>query len=389
MNLVNDKKKCSGCGACVHICPKKAITFIEDEYGVRYPNINKEKCVNCNLCKKSCEYFSYDKKRDDLKCYAGYTTDDKIYKNSSSGGIFSQFAKNFVVNGGYVCGAIFDYSSENIIVKHYITNKLDELHLFSGSKYVQSNAFLVFEDIKKLLDNHKKVLFSGTPCQIVGLRSYLKKRYDNLYTIDIICHGAPDSKIFSDYTNYLKNKKNISIDKIVFRDKSNGLGLTGYIEGTKKGKKVKIPFKNNEDSYYYLFQNGYLYRKNCYSCPFSSNRRPGDITIGDYWGIEKEHPSFHKGESTSCIIINSVKGNELLENCGNCIELIESSFEKIARNNDQLCHPTIEPILNERLMNVYSKYGYEGVIKYYPRIYGRKKFLIRKMKTLVKNAIKK
>lgn len=383
-----DKKNCCGCAACLNICPKNAIVMNEDVYGNLFPKIDNDKCINCGLCEKVCSFDNVNYIREDKSCYAAYTNNDNLLIKSSSGGIFASIAYNFLSDGGYVCGCASEFIDNKIKVHHIVIDNVNDLYKLQGSKYVQSSLIDVLCKIRDLLKDNKKVLFSGTPCQVASLKSFLRKKYDNLFTIDIICHGAPSFKLFNDYIKFVENNKNIKINKFKFRNKENGWGLSGCLSGYKLGnnKDVSVVFCNNESSYYYLFQKGYLYRDNCYNCPYASDNRPGDITIGDYWGIEKEHPELHfdSKKGISCLIINNDNGEILLEKYGNNINKTLSSFEKIQRNNDQLQHPTIEPKGNDKLRELYKNYGYAAVEKEFINIIGKRTLL----KNIIKNRIK-
>lgn len=390
---IKNKSSCCGCGACLNVCPKNAITMKLDKVGNYYPYIDKNKCINCGLCKRICLFSNYNKSREERKCYAAYSKLNNLLSNSSSGGIFSSIAHSFLKQGGYVCGCASYYENSQIKISHIIIDNEKDLEKLQGSKYVQSNMVEIFPEVKRLLIDNKKVLFSGTPCQIVGLKSYLNKDYENLYTIDIICHGAPSQKLFYDYISFVEKNKKVKITNFKFRDKLNGWALYGYLYGKhkKNNKPFKSIFSNNESSYYYLFQKGYLYRENCYSCPYASSNRPGDITLGDYWGIELEHPELVEKapKGISCLIINNLKGENLIENYGNDIEKVNSTFEKIQRNNSQLQHPTIEPDNNKQLLAIYEKYGYKAVEKEFVKIIGFKNLYINKLKNRVKKYIQK
>lgn len=388
-----DCKNCCACGSCVNICPKNAIIMENDVYGNLYPKVNNDNCIDCKLCDKVCPLNNSNYKRKDKSCYAAYINNDELLIKSSSGGIFASIAYDFLSDGGYVCGCASEFVDNEIKVHHIIIDNVDDLYKLQGSKYVQSNLTDVLCNIKDLLKENKKVLFSGTPCQVAGVKSFLRKKYDNLYTIDIICHGAPSFKFFNDYLNYVSNNKKIKINNFKFRNKENGWGLSGYLSGVKlsNNKKANVVFCNNESSYYYLFQKGYMYRKNCYNCIYACDNRPGDITIGDYWGIEKEHPEiqFDSKKGISCLIINNDNGEDLLKKYGNNISKILSSFEKIQRNNDQLQHPTIEPKGNDKLRELYKNYGYVAVEKEFVNIIGKRTLLKNKIKNRIKLLLKR
>ena len=216
---IKDKSKCCGCSACVNICPNNAISMDIDDDGFKYPIVDVGKCINCGLCEKACPYNNeYIKKNiyDKSIAYGGWNNDDEIRKKSTSGGIFSAISKYILNNNGVVCGAIYN---EKFEVVHEIIDNIDDLEKIYGSKYVQSDLKDNFRRIKKYLNDGRLVLFSGTPCQVSGLNSFLVKEYENLYTCDIVCHGVPSPKVFEKYKRELEEANNSEILNINFRDK--------------------------------------------------------------------------------------------------------------------------------------------------------------------------
>lgn len=223
MISIDDKSRCCGCSACMNICPNNAIKMKIDNKGFKYPIVDDEKCVNCGLCDKVCPYNNeYTKKEIYNKsvAYGGWNNNDEIRKNSTSGGIFSAISKYVLDNNGLICGAIYD---DNLKVIHEIVDNIENLKKINGSKYVQSDMKDNFKKIKKYLEDGKLVLFSGTPCQVSGLNSFLGKEYENLYTCDIVCHGVPSPKVFEKYKKELEKAKNSEIININFRDKESRL----------------------------------------------------------------------------------------------------------------------------------------------------------------------
>lgn len=390
---VINKKICSGCGACVGICPKKALSLSLDGRGNVYPKVNQEICVNCGLCANICNYKNIEKKQYSSKeCYAAVSKNKSLLNSSSSGGAFSTIAKSFIEDGGIVCGCTMEYTNDKLRINHIIVESINDLYKIQGSKYSQSDITKVLPTIKKLLESQKKVLFSGTPCQIIGLKSYLKKDYNNLFTIDLVCHGAPNQKLFHDYINFLEKKKNISITNFIFRDKSKGWENIGKIEYvTKKGKYKKKVVFSNESSYFHFFEKGYFFRECCYNCKFAGFQHPADITIGDYWGIKNVHPELIEKinikAGVSCLIVNNSKGTELLDKYGQNIELYKSSIEKIKKYNSQLNFPHKKPEDSEYIYLKYTKDGYEAIEKEFQKKYGN--ICIIKIKNRLKYFIKK
>lgn len=357
--LFTSKSECCGCGACLNVCPGNAISMQEDEYGFLFPHINGDMCIGCGQCKRGCSFQKtqlYDDKKD---TYAAVARDKKLQKLSASGGIFATLASYVLKNDGYVFGAAFmsDFS-----VSHICIRTIDDLVKLQGSKYTQSNIGRTYSEAKKYLDDGATVLFSGTPCQIDGLNGFLGKKYDNLITVDIICHGVPNNKMFQEYISVLEKKYNGKAAKFTFRDKTIGWGINGSVEIG--GQTYKI--WRSTSSYLFYFMNGWIYRENCYSCKYASKNRPADITLGDYWGIEKQHPDylgkggFNDSEGISVLIVNNDKGRHFLSDVKDELELKESSFEKAACGNAQLNHPCSQG-KREEVLAVYADGGWAAL----------------------------
>lgn len=384
--LFEDKKDCCGCSACANICPKQAINMEKDEYGFTYPKIDENKCIKCGLCKKTCAYKKELLKNNNQTCYAGSTKEEKVLLKSSSGGIFTTIATEFIEDNGIVYGCALEKANDSLIPHHIRVEKKEDLKKLQGSKYVQSQMENIYKLIKNDLENNKKVLFSGTPCQVDALKVFLGKKYDTLFTIDIICHGVPSTALFQDYLKFMEKEIHGEIKDIIFRDKSEGWGINigkiTYID--KKGKEKYKFFKSHTSSYYNLFLTSKIYRENCYTCKYAGQNRISDMTIGDYWGIEKEHPEYIQEnggnlipqKGVSCIIINSQKGKELLEKYNEKIELHKSSIEKIARENSQLNHPSLYSKEREIILEKYKTGGYKAVDKWFFDKKGIKKYLV-------------
>ena len=294
ISIINDSK-CCGCRACENICPKKAIKMVENSEGFLYPVVDKEKCVNCGLCKKVCPWINKIKRDNYLEkniCYAAKSKSKILQLKGSSGGIFGTIANYIINNNGLVVGAemLNDFS-----VKHSIVDNKKDLEKLYGSKYVASDLNDVFSEIKKKLSDGKKVLFTGVPCQVAGLLNFLGKNYENLITIDVICHGTPNQKIFKKYIDNMETKKKSKIIKYYFRNKKAGKwgSYKALMIIEKNGKKYIKKTHADFDPYYNNFLLGNSHRESCYSCPFASSNRVSDITLGDFWGIEKIDDKFY------------------------------------------------------------------------------------------------
>ena len=340
--LFEDKKDCCGCGACFNACPKKAISMCEDEYGFIYPQINKNLCVECGLCKKTCGYQDLPEKHVSSKVYAAASKSSDIIKKSASGGAFATLAIKVLKDGGVVYGATLAFEDQKLIPKYISIDKVQDLYKLQGSKYVQCNIGTTYKQAKKDLTEGKKVLFSGTPCNIAGLKKFLARDYENLITVEIICHGVPSAMLFQDFINVYSHKLGGTIEDFYFRDKSKGQGMvTRSVWKNKKGEQYKTIKVGGILSYINFFSRSYTYRINCYSCPYATKDRVADLTIGDFWGFHEEYPNYKEsqglsnGKGISCVLVNTSQGENILKQCSYDFILMESKFEKIDKHNEQ------------------------------------------------------
>lgn len=396
IKLYDSKEDCCGCGACLNICPKNAIEMKEDENGFYYPVIDEKLCIHCRMCQKVCFYQIEKRGNISKKAYAAVNLNESDLLNSASGGIFSAIASEFLKDNGIVFGSSLNIEKNNVKIKHVSAQTIEELKKMFGSKYVQSSTERTFKEVLSFLKQGKKVLYSGTPCQIDGLYGFLGKKYDNLFTIDLICHGVPNEKFLNSYLNYEKEKNYLSeIKDFYFRDKKNGWGMNSKIIGVTIDNKEKIIYKKSGfSSYFTLFLNSDIYRENCYSCKYASERRVGDITIGDFWGIEKAHPEllkkkyFDVEKGISCILVNTLQGDKLLKSYGNNILKENSTIEKIKLKNTQLVKPSKKSEKRDEICKIYRESGYEEVEKYFLKKY-RKQIIKQHIFQLIPKSIKK
>lgn len=397
IELYRSKINCCACGACLNICPKKAISMANDEYGFTYPVINFDLCVNCQLCKKVCSFQNVLETNIPIESYAASRKNPQEILKSSSGGIFAAIADKIIEENGIVFGSTMEYTGHRLEVKHIGVDKKDELIKLFGSKYVQSYIGDTYNEAKEHLESNRIVLFSGTPCQIAGLKLFLGKKYGNLLTIDIICHGVPSVQMFQDYIKCIEENLKCKIEKFTFRDKKFGWGLNGSFTYIKKEEKYEEKFECDKSSYYKMFLESHIYRESCYNCKYTSKHRPADITIGDYWGVEKEHPQiFNSGsgkldleKGISCVIVNTVKGKEYFEKYSDVIDKYESTFEKISKNNAQLNCSSKSDKRNE-ILDKYKEFGYSYLEKEFQRklmYYKLLKLVPKKLKTLIKKIL--
>jgi coenzyme F420-reducing hydrogenase beta subunit len=378
------KDECCGCKACYSICPENVIFFEEDNEGFFYPVINTLKCIKCDLCRKVCPINNtkLDTLNNHHNIYACYVNDTEKLKKSTSGGIFILLSDVIISQNGIVCGCKWN---SNIEANHDFAFTKEERDLFCGSKYVQSDINNTFVETKKYLDSGKKVLFTGTPCQIQGLKYFLKKEYDNLYTMDIICHGVPSPGVFRDYIKSIERKKNKKICDFKFRDKT-----TGWSRPTRKiifsdGCVDICLLQDDGFNRLYLMLDAIL-RPSCYECLFSGKERVADITVGDFWGVQEIYPDmFNNDNGVSVVMLNTQKGLELFYSINtNCFKAKRILLEEARRKNTPLNHSSKRYVNRELLFNDYNKYGIEYCIRKYcfPNIL---KKLLKKIKSVGNN----
>lgn len=306
--IIIEKGKCSGCFACVSICPVNSVSMQEDPEGFWYPQINSSTCIECNLCRKCCPVISkHGKIRKEKTIIAAKCKDDAVRLKSSSGGIFPLLAEAIFVQAGVVYGAAFSEDCKTVI--HVRIDQKRDLWKLQGSKYVQSKIDNCYKEVKRDLDTGRKVLFTGTPCQIEGLRSYLRKEYDNLYLQDIVCHGVPSPLVWKKYVEYRGKQAQGSVEKIYFRDKKYGWNMYSLL--IKFSNRRKYIGRKKEDLYLRGFGANLFLRPSCYQCSFKGLDRNSDITLADFWGIDNIYPQMNDDKGASLIMINSEKGKEL------------------------------------------------------------------------------
>ena len=342
---IKDKSKCSGCHSCMNICPKNCIKMKVDEEGFWYPEVDKEKCIECGICKKRCPILNDMSIENKPKAYACYNLDEEIRKESSSGGIFTLLASYIIDNGGIVYGAAFN---QNFEVEHIRVTDKQDLSKLRGSKYVQSKLGSTYSKIKVYLEQGKLVYFSGTPCQIDGLLCFLNKKYDNLICQDIVCHGVPSPKVWKHYLKQFNLEKNA---KIMFRDKSTG--WDSYSFTIKQKNKFTQLSSNNE--YMKVFLKDLCLRPSCYDCHSKSLHRNSDITLADFWGIKKVCPEMYDNKGTSLVFINSKKGQEIFNEIISDIKYQEVDINEAIKNNTSSYKSVSIPKKREEFMsNVFN-----------------------------------
>lgn len=345
---VHQFMRCTDCGACRQICPVGAISQKENEEGFLYPWISYDKCIQCGKCVDVCPVVHpVYSNLPEPRCFAGYTSDEIRLGRSSSGGAFTVLAKKILDDGGYVSGVVFD---KHFKACHIVSDNPADIIRMRGSKYVQSDTQNVYKEIECLLKENKKVLFTGMSCQVAGLKAYLGKQYDHLYCVDIICHGVPSPGVFR---NYLKEIGIDTIQDIQFRNKESEGWRKTYIHIEAEQRKIHQALGQNE--YTEAFLNDVINRNCCAECQFQKLPRQGDITIGDFWGIEDCDPELDDNKGLSVILVNSEKGQNLLESCKENFSVLKEEHVKDAITKNPNIVSSSVPHPNRKKFFEYNK----------------------------------
>lgn len=371
---------CSGCGLCEKICPVQAIQMKNDSHGFVHPQIDFDKCVRCGKCLDRCPYQKAERhrpEREPIQIFAAYSRNSQTVRDSSSGGIFKELAENTLSNGGVVYGAAF---SDDFVCEHRRIEKAEDIEPLMGSKYVQSNAYLTFDSVKYDLQNGRKVLFVGTPCQIAALREYCKTEDANLLAVDFVCHGIPSPKMLKDHIQLIEKYFHSKLSLYKPRSKVQGWGhheLFVFQNGKSDwSHPITQAYKN-------IFHRDCCLRGSCYHCPFTNFDRPGDITIADYWGLDKTRPDLFRKDGVSLVMTNTPKGEAVLEKMNN-LGLFPTAKDTIPETKQpHLFRPIKRPDFVERFWADYLHYGWKYTIEKYAEC-DRKSLIKRKIKKLLR-----
>lgn len=370
-----DKTKCTGCASCMNTCSRNAISLEEGENGFRYPVIDVERCIQCGACSESCPELTPLKKSNfyRAKAYAAVNRDSQSLTKGSSGSVFMEIGLEVLSRGGVVYGCAWECDKK---VSHICISEKESINKVLKSKYLQSDIGYCYRDVKEKLNLGKEVVFSGTPCQIAGLKKYLRKDYSNLLCVDVVCHGVPNQHVFSDFIDCLEKREKGRVTNYCFREKSRALGnySTSYLVGTKR----KI-IQWTLISYGYLFMYNYLSRESCYQCQYANIDRISDITLGDFWGIDHLDKSFDSATGVSAVIVNSDKGARIFCQIREKFIVKEFDYKDVYDNNEQLRKPSIKPSDWEDGWKAYRKSGYSAFEKLY-----RKKTLGLRIRAFIK-----
>ena len=381
MISIDNKFNCCGCTACSSICSHGAITMVPDSLGFLYPKTNAELCMNCGLCDRVCQFHEKYERYDNYDTPYAFQfrllQEDQL-KKSQSGGAFFAIADRFIASGGIVYGAAFTNTWRVTHQKAVDNQSLSTLRM---SKYVQSDVRGIFSQIKEELTNGNSVLFSGTACQVAGLKSSVPKRlHEKLFCIDIICHGVPSPKIWEDYLAYLQDLRGSHIVRACFRDKRFGW----------HGARESFLYENGKEDFRktnnYLYFSGLSMRESCSHCHFTNLKRVGDISVGDQWGLSKDSP-YEDDKGLSLVLVNSEKGKQIFE-------CIEKNAQKISLQDciqPQLCHPSSLNPVHQKFVRDYETKGFLYVAKKYGDLGWRYewKYFISRIKDIIRPLIRK
>ena len=356
--ILADSKLCTGCTACANICPNGCITMTFNAYGFCFPEIDSESCVECGACRSACPVLNRNNEHSEkTAAYAAFSNNTEIREESSSGGIFTELAAEIIKRGGVVYGAAYD---ESFRVFHRCAQTLEETAPLRGAKYAQSELGESFSSIRKRLKNGQSVLFSGTPCQIAGLKAFLKHDYENLFCVDLVCHGVPSPMVWEKYVRYraASDCNGVMPQSVNLRCKSSGWSRYSYSVDFSYGNSMRYLRKNGDDPFMKLFVNDYILRESCGFCREKGYNRKSDITLGDFWGIWDIAPEMDDNRGTSLLLTHSKKGESLLKSVRDRIEIKQVSPEETSRMNPAMLHSAIHKKERKAILDSIAQGGF-------------------------------
>lgn len=377
--------QCTGCMSCLNACPASAIRTQTDAEGFWHPEIMGDECIDCGKCTKACPILNPPHRDDALatkEIYAAWSRDSETRRQSSSGGFFSEAASVILGKGGVVYGAAYDGS---LVVKHVAVTSTEELSRLRGSKYVQSMTGDVFQQVATSLKSGRLVLFTGTPCQVAGLHSFLRRPHENLYTADILCHGVPSPRVFEDYKRWLQKMRNAPLGNLVFRDKKwswKDYNIRAVFDTPEGAARIDDYIKiQQQDPFMRGFLRNYYLRPACHACRFANMDRPGDISMGDFWGYRRRKGLYKDtDEGVSLILANTQRGKDLIDSCRDALWLTGSSKAEAMPGNKALSRSAPAPGGRALFWEDFEKGGFEGILTKYlhpQRLKLRQRVLVR------------
>lgn len=409
MITIIDKSQCCGCTACASACPKHCIVLKEDEQGFLYPRVDESKCIDCHLCEKVCPVLKPFEKQNPQEVFAIINPDEEIRLASSSGGVFTALAKQILHAGGIVFGAAFD---DNWQVHHISVTKVEDLALLRSSKYVQSRIEKTYTVVEEYLKKGTQVLFSGTPCQIAGLKHYLRKEYDNLLSVDVVCHGVPSPLVWEKYLETLIRPKggdgkntvlsslNVSppIGGITFRDKRNGWQKYGFVVRRSGDQREPEKFglssiyanneiireSHNENIYMRGFLKNLYLRPSCFECPSRCGKCASDLTLGDFWNIDDICPKVNDDKGVSLVLVNTEKGGRILNKLN--LKMLSVTYKQALAGNPVLERSPQHP---KQSNGFWQRFPTEGIGCIKPLVESMEPTLIQELIIFIKKIAKR
>lgn len=357
MIVIKEKSACCGCQACKMACPAKCISMVCDNEGFLYPKVNQADCLDCHLCEKTCPLLNKTTVRETapVACFAAISKDAETRLLSSSGGVFSLLAESIIKQGGVVFGAQFD---DQFTVCHSCTETMDGLAPLRGSKYAQSDLRNSYSQVRQFLKEKRPVLFTGTPCQIAGLRGYLQnKDDDNLFLVSVVCHGAPSPQVWKEYLMHVTNDTQPTA--VSMRDKTEG--WSRYKMVIKRNHETCLNTTATDTPFMRAFLSNLTLRPSCYSCQFRGDHG-SDLTLGDYWGIEEIHPDMSDDKGTSLILVYTSKGQQFLSNLD--LKLKESRYEDAVKGNPSIIYSAYRPAERTLFWRAFRRHGAKALNDY-------------------------
>ena len=382
------KKQCTGCTACVNVCPQQCIQMNKWIDGFSYPEICAAQCVSCGICEQVCPVLSVKKESKKLVgVYAAFSINDSLRKESSSGGVFSELATEILTRGGIIYGASYN---ENGLVEHICVDSFKLLGKLRGAKYSQSWLGNNFRLIKAQLKSGRQVLFSGTPCQVAGLKSFLQQEYDNLICIDFVCHGVPSPMVWEKYVKYRAEIDNNGIvpKYINLRNKETGWSKYSYSTEMVYSNNKRYLCKNSEDPFMRLFVNDYILRESCSDCHFKGSSRISDITLGDFWGIWDIDPEMDDNKGTSLVLTHSEKGEDLFNAISCKLRSRKVTLEQAVLMNPSLLQSSVAKTNREDVLNDILQNDFQSVLQLLQSLKNGKKSLLKRVRNIVNKMLK-
>lgn len=340
-------EECCGCAACANVCPKQCITMHTDKKGFYYPHVEYRNCIDCNLCEKVCPFIGVSTPQMPIAVEAVRSISNAVVKESSSGGVCHELSSNFIASGGVVYGAAW---SSNLTVSHVRVTDLLELDKIRCSKYLQSQTGDIYRQVKRDLSDGRDVLFFGTPCQVAGLKGYLRKDYSCLITVDFVCHGVPSQKVFNRTVAGIEKRTGGKVHAVNFRSKREGwrgFGTEFYIQDSDN------QFIEHSKSFFFRgFMSNIYLRDCCHHCPFTGNRNHSDITVADLWGVEYVRPDIDDNTGLNLVLVRTQRGSSLLKECSSRLLRYNYDYKDALRYNPAMeTPPKVHPC-----SNMYWKY---------------------------------